>query len=146
METTKAVVVKNQLSLKELDILAVVLCEFLRRCPGVRLFPWFVKQPDGICVWWQAAAIYCSGSFHRSALISLFHLQALCSYKHPQSMGLWCFCLCVYSEKSSKYVNFGTKRTGMNNRRRSFLLEWVPEKHYTFLWCSIYDFIERKKE
>ena len=61
---------------------------------------------------------YSSGSFHRSALISLFHLQALCSYKHPQSTGLWSFCLCVYSEKSGKYVNFRTKRTRMNNRRR----------------------------
>lgn len=58
---------------------------------------------------------YSGGSFHRSALISLLHLQALCSYKHPQPMGLWCFCHCVYSEKSGKYVNFKTKRTRMNN-------------------------------
>lgn len=58
---------------------------------------------------------YSGGSFHRSALISLFHLQALRSYKHPQSMALWCLCHCVYSEKSGKYVNFKTKGTRMNN-------------------------------
>lgn len=69
----------------------------------------------------------CSGgSFHRSALVSLFHLQALGSYKHPQSTALWCFDHCVYSEKSGKYVNFKTKGTAMHNGPRSWTnkLDW----------------------
>lgn len=68
---------------------------------------------------------YSGGSFHRSGLISLFHLQALCSYKHPQYMALWCFCHCVYSEKSGKYMNFKTKRTRMNNGMSAWAFEFV---------------------
>lgn len=52
----------------------------------------------------------CSGgSFHRSALVSLFHLPALGSYKHPQCTALWCFDHCVYSEQSGKYVTLGQR-------------------------------------
>lgn len=73
---------------------------------------------------------YSGGSFHRSALISLFHLQALRSYKHPQSTALWCFGHCVYSEKSGKYMNFKTKRTRMNNALSGEALELVVVKKY----------------
>lgn len=84
------------------------------RCAGVRSFLAGERQPDAVCVSWRCSG----GSFHRSALISPLHLQALCSYKHPQPTDLWCFCHCVYSEKSCKYVNFQTKRTRMNNELR----------------------------
>lgn len=73
---------------------------------------------------------YSGGSFHRSALISLFHLQALRSYKHPQSTALWCFGHCVYSEKSGKYMNFKTKRTRMNNALSGEALELVVVKKH----------------
>lgn len=86
---------------------------------------------------------YSGGSFHRSALISLFHLQALRSYKHPQSMALWCFRHCVYSEKSGKYVNFRTKGTRTNNGLSSWTLELAVGKSHKCYKMQKEDFLDK---
>lgn len=85
--------------------------------------------------WWEAArwclcVMASSGDAavvpftdQHSYLCSISRLSS--SYKHPQPMALWCFYHCVYSEKSGKYVNFRTKRAGINNGLRAWLLDMV---------------------
>lgn len=119
--------------LGQIQILPVVFHEFLL-CAQVWGFLCAVRDSQMVFVCDGEQQRYSGGSCHRSALISLFHLQVLSSYKHPQFMGLWCFGLCVYSEKSGKYVNFTTKRTRANNRLSGRMLQLIIEKHYN---CSI---------
>lgn len=65
----------------------------------------------------------------------------------PQSTALWCFDHCVYSEKSGKYVNFKTKRTGMYNG----LSGWAHEVDvvgeiflYKYVILSLFFFFYKK--
>lgn len=102
-----------------------------------RVFPCFAEscRCEVFSFWWEAArwclcVMASSGDAavvpftdQHSYLCSISRLSS--SYKHPQPMALWCFYHCVYSEKSGKYVNFRTKRAGINNGLWAWLLGMV---------------------